>query len=1439
MGYKKTYEELERELSKLKKQVYILQNDLDFTIKENKKLTSKLIKSNRALLLENKEKEKRAEELIIANVELAFQKGEKGKQFSALKSANIELDVQNEEKRQRAAAALISKVELAFQNEEKRQHDLELIVNNKKLSFQKEKKGNPAEELILAKIKIAIEGDESEKLIAELIIANLALSLQEELSESKDNIEEYELKFQNLFDNSLIAKSITKLDGLLQVNKAFCDILGYSKNELETIKWQELTYPEDIEKSEQMVQLLLKGTIKRAHFEKRYVHKNGTIVCAKIATFLQRDTNNNPEYFITAFNDITELKQAEKEREQFFNFFKVSPDIMVISDPIGVFKAVNPATTKLLGYSEEELLLKPFIDFVHPEDKQKTLDEAGRNNIGYTLNFENRYKRKDGSYIILSWCSCYNKEEGITYATARDVTKERMIEAELYNAKVKAEESEEKFRRAFVSAPFPIMIHAEDGAVVSINQAWTDLTGYSHEEIPTISDWCNKAHPKNSTIIKEHIRSLYDSNKIDALDEIEIFTADGRKIVWDFSSAGLGKIDDGKKYVISMAKDVTLVNETRAKLKVSEQKYGNIIENALVGVYETDMEGNILFVNKYLIERGGFKDINSLMSRNASESYFIPTQRDAIIKRLKKEGSISNLEIDFLDANNKVIHCLLSLSLSNNTILGLILDITHKKKAEEELIKLSRAVEQSPVSIVITNLDGNIEYANPKVTEVTGFELSELIGQNPRVFQSGEKSKEYYANLWDTISSGNEWFGEFHNKKKNGELYWEFASISPIIDVEGKITHYLAVKEDITKQKELIYNLEEIKNKALDGQESYKALFDTIGDAIYIQDDEAKFLDVNKGVLNMYGYSREELIGNTPKFLSASGKNNMSAVFKSFNKVKQGTPQVFEFWGKRKNGEEFPKIVSQYKGTYFGRDVVITVARDITEHKQAEDALKDSELRFKALHNASFGGIAIHYRGIIADCNQGLSDVTGYTVDELIGMNGLMLIAKKSRKQVINNIRIAFDKPYEAFGLRKNGEEYPMRLQARNIPYKGKEARSVEFRDITKEKQTEIELIEAKEQAEQSDRLKSAFLANMSHEIRTPMNGILGFAELLKSPELTGENQQKYISIIEKSGERMLNIINDIVNISKIESGLVNIHLEETSFNEQAAFIYTFFKPEAESKGLQFLLKNENHLSDIQIYTDREKVYAILTNLVKNAIKYTENGTIELSYYKKDNFLEFYVKDSGIGIPKDRQEAIFERFIQADITDKMAKQGAGLGLSITKAYVEMLGGQLWLESEEGKGSIFYFTLPYQTKTITEETKKIEVLAPAEKSSTKKLKILIADDDESSEIFLSIALEEFAKEIIIAKNGLEAVKICRDNPDIDLVFMDIQMPKMDGYEATKQIRKFNTQVSIIAQTAYALTGDREKAMEVGCNDYISKPIKIDVLHELISLYLLVK
>lgn len=357
------------------------------------------------------------------------------------------------------------------------------------------------------------------------------------------------------------------------------------------------------------------------------------------------------------------------------------------------------------------------------------------------------------------------------------------------------------------------------------------------------------------------------------------------------------------------------------------------------------------------------------------------------------------------------------------------------------------------------------------------------------------------------------------------------------------------------------------------------------------------------------------------------------------------------------------------------------------------------------------------------------------------------------------------------------------------------------------------------------------------------MNGILGFAEMLKESELTSDQKGDFIEIIEKSGKRMLNTIDDLMDISRIESNLVEVEKTEVNVNEQIDLIEKFFQPEANSRGLQLEISKALPNEEAILQTDKDKFYAILMNLVKNALKYTKEGAIKLGYKPAKDTLLFYIEDTGIGIDKDKLESIFDRFVQADISLSKPYEGVGLGLSIAKAYVDLIGGKIWVESEKDKGSVFYLELPFEGKNNytpsqpekkQEQEKKVKHAA-SEESLFSNLTVLVAEDDEVGRVYLKQLLEGKCKKVFYAENGKKAVEIYAENEGIDLVLMDIKMPVMDGYSATIKIRSMDHNAVIIAQTAYALSGDREKAIAAGCDEYLTKPLGRESLISAIEKY----
>lgn len=507
------------------------------------------------------------------------------------------------------------------------------------------------------------------------------------------------------------------------------------------------------------------------------------------------------------------------------------------------------------------------------------------------------------------------------------------------------------------------------------------------------------------------------------------------------------------------------------------------------------------------------------------------------------------------------------------------------------------------------------------------------------------------------------------------------------------------------------------------------------------------------------------------------------------------------------------------------------------ELQRAKKTTELAEKKYKELYDFSPSGyLTLSKTGEIISLNFSAEGILGKERSSLIKSSFGFFVSPDTRAVFNNFIKEIFKtKLKQSCELKLiTGDNSTKYVLANGIVSNIYEKCLVTLVDISKRKFAEYELINAKERAEEGDRLKSAFLANMSHEIRTPMNGILGFTDLLKTLNLSGEEQQEFIEIIQKSGVRMLNIINDIISISKIESQQIEVLLSTTNINEQIEYIYHFFRLEAEQKKLYISVHNGLSSVNAFIRTDREKIYSVLTNLVKNAIKFTPTGSVELGYELKGEFLEFYVKDTGAGISEEQKQFIFDRFRQGSQLITGNSEGSGLGLAISKAYVEMLGGKIWVESEVGQGSTFRFTIPYVDGL--KENEPPQTIAEKEIQANRKLEILIVDDDEIARTLFNMMIKPLKGKMFQATSGIEAVKACQQNPGINLVLMDINMPGMNGYEATRQIREFNKEVVIIAQTAYVLADDREKAIEAGCNDYISKPINRPELIGLINQYL---
>jgi len=377
------------------------------------------------------------------------------------------------------------------------------------------------------------------------------------------------------------------------------------------------------------------------------------------------------------------------------------------------------------------------------------------------------------------------------------------------------------------------------------------------------------------------------------------------------------------------------------------------------------------------------------------------------------------------------------------------------------------------------------------------------------------------------------------------------------------------------------------------------------------------------------------------------------------------------------------------------------------------------------------------------------------------------------------------------------------------------------------------ELEKQKFKAEESDRMKSAFLANISHEIRTPMNRILEFTELLKSHDYSADEQNQFIEIIHQSGERMLNTINNIVEVSKIEAGLETIHISETNIEKTISELFHFFEHEAKRKGVKLFIEKKEINTNQNFYSDKYKLNSILTNLIKNALKFTVQGYVKIGYSITNNMFSFYVSDTGIGIEEEKQKVIFNHFVQADSSITSRFEGSGLGLSICSEYTKMLKGEIRVESEIKKGSTFFVSIPNHLKAESLNPKPLAIRKNGKPTLPAGLNIIVAEDDKTSFFYLKYILEGISAKIYHATTGFEAIDLAKNNPNTDIILMDSKMPELDGMEAVKKIREFNPKVFIIAQTAYAQADYKALTIKAGCNEFIEKPVDRHKLMNLIA------
>jgi len=807
--------------------------------------------------------------------------------------------------------------------------------------------------------------------------------------------------------------------------------------------------------------------------------------------------------------------------------------------------------------------------------------------------------------------------------------------------------------------------------------------------------------------------------------------------------------------------------------------------------------------------------------------------------------AITNLMLRIKDAEEKLRRKNKELKLQ---VIHAVNELERKEKRYSSMFNAAANI------IILIGWDKKIEEWNKAAEDFFEINKQAVLGKDFEIFLTNKAMRADINDRFNNkIKSEEKKEYQINIKTSSGKKYQILWTISHLIDSNQEIASILVIGQDVSSRAQEEQERKRSEAKLRNNYIFLNSLINTIPSPVYYKDINGIYLGCNKDYAKFYGLKPEQIIGKYIKDLTSP---EIAAIIeKEDNQIlRTGVKQVKEITTKDRHGKTNYYIIN--KTSFYKPDRTIGglvgVMTDVTKIKRMEETLRESEMFFKGITDSANDAI------ILADkmnkvhfWNNAAELLFGFKKEEIINKSLFQTILKGNNEESISAIIKELslnDKPeahtniLEVYVTHKNRIRFFAELSISKIELHGKNFIIIIAKNISLRKQTEQALKEAKEKAEEADRLKSSFLSNMSHEIRTPMNAIVGFSQLLANSALDEKKRQVFIEQINLNSESLLKLIEDIIYVSKIEAGKIEIKETMMLLNSVLDELHTGFIEHKRRMGKEFLnltLIKSIENNNFSILTDIQRFKQIITNLLGNALKFTENGSVTFGYEVKDqNNLLFFVKDTGLGINPAKIEYVFDRFTKVSAGKTKLYGGTGLGLSITQHLVELLGGKIWVESIENQGSNFYFLLPYQgshQESIIEHTLKSDNPEITLEDKT----ILVAEDEQMNYFFLQEALSSTGVRIIWAKNGLEAVNYISGTEKIDLVLMDMKMPIMDGYEATIEIKKRRPLLPVIAQTAYAMPDEQKKGYQAGCDFYLSKPIDPTILLETIQKYIVTK
>ena len=1048
-------------------------------------------------------------------------------------------------------------------------------------------------------------------------------------------------------------------------------------------------------------------------------------------------------------------------------------------------------------------------------------------------------------------------------------------------------ESRDRYMSIFKSVHDGILlIDYETKKITDYNPTFLEIFGFDEEDIKSLDMAAYSVSDEGYTleVAGKYFEKAFAGKPVSF--EWRNIKKSGEKF-WTYNSISLVQIDK-VPHILLVTRNIDEQKKLTRSLMESQEHFRALAENSPDVIMHFDRDHRHLYVNGTASSQTGIP-LKDFLNKSHREMGIFPEELvdlwEKALDEVFKTGESNTIVFDLEIPNGKItlewrLYPETGSSEAIVSVIGVARDITDSRVSDDALKRseerLNLALSGANLGFWDWNLINDEVYLSPIWLSMLGYGPDEL-PQSLETWTSLQHPDDVeisYQTVQDVIKNRERSFDiEFRLKNKSGSYVWIRSQGKAVsFDEEGNTTRLTGIHEDINERKrgelvkqvlfdisnavnsthsldELYGMIRESLGRVVDTTNCFLALYNEEADTLtlpFMEDEKDAFTEfparktltsfvIKTGEAQLVDVEREKELTHKGKIepVGAPCVSWLGVPLKHEGK----TIGVFAV---QSYTEEIFYTQSDVELLEFASDQ-IALAIDRRRH---QDQLRLNQERQRRVFESSPDPmLVVDPSALILDFNSAFLEAFNVNAELVYGQKIYRFINKMHWRLSIQNFAETWKKGYlknlEYQVVRPDGITFDAEVSTGAIyDSEGKpESMVLILKNISDRKEAERKILEAKYKAEESDRLKTAFLSNMSHEIRTPMNAIVGFSDLLSDEQLNPEERRDFIAQINQGADDLMRLIDDIIDIAKIEAGQVNVHIAECFVRELFKELHLMYIQNIKRTGkedVNIRLEWNWPLNELAIYTDPFRLKQILVNLMSNAVKFTEEGEIVLGIQEHPEGVYFYVKDSGIGIREEKQKVIFDRFMQGHEAKTKLYGGTGLGLAISKNLAEILGGTIGVDSKSGEGSTFWFILPRNEVPLKYEA---ALRTPSNNlRSWDDKKILIAEDDQSNYYFLSESLKDTGVEIIWSKDGEETMEMFREHTDLNAVLMDINMPLINGYECTRRIKEERPSLPVIAQTAYAMSGEREVSREAGCDDYLSKPIKVSELLETLSRYI---